>query len=93
MNVLCSKITVYKIYNFQIPIPTKCIFCIDQFTSILSKVIKDYNLFTKGKMEIKELSQISKQLYRVSSSLFEYIKVSKDDDMLTESDKIDRIKK
>lgn len=44
-------------------------------------------------MEIKELSQISKQLYRVSSSLFEYIKVSKDDDMLKESDKIDRIKK
>lgn len=80
-------------FNFQIPIPINCIFCIDQFTTILRKVIEDYDIFMKGRMEIIELSNISKQLYRVSSSLFGYIKVSDDDDLLKESVKIERIKK
>lgn len=68
-------------------------FCIDQFASIFQKVIKDYKIFTKGKMELTEISTIFKQLYKLSSSLFEYIKITNDDDKLKESDKIERIKK
>lgn len=44
-------------------------------------------------MEITELLNISKHLYRVSNTLFGYIKTSNDDDLLKESDKIERIKR
>lgn len=81
------------VFNFQIPIPRNCIFCIDQFALILRKVVNDYNILTKGKMEVSKLSNISKQLYKVSSLLFEYIKMTNDDEKLKASDKIERIKK
>lgn len=77
----------------QITLPRNCIFCIDQFVSILQKVIKDYYVFTKGKMKMTELLYISKQLFKVSSSLFKYIKTSNDYDRLNEYDRIEHIKK
>lgn len=78
-------------FNFQIPIKN-CIFCIDQLILILQKVIKDYSDVTKGNMEIKQLTEIAKQIEIVSESLYEYIRTFNEYDRMVEVNKIEEIK-
>lgn len=75
------------------PLIKSSIICIDQFHLILRKVSKDYYGIMNGKMQINEMIYISKELVRVSSSLYQYISMHTNHNRLKECDRFDRIKK